>query len=137
MFNLRSNLIPLGLAVLCTVASSAAFAHGGRVHFGINFGAPWYPPIYYPPVIYSPPVVVTPQEPTVYIEQAPVVATTPAAPPNVVQTTPAPRTAASPPVNAPGENYWYYCKAAQKYYPYVSECPSGWQRVSPQPPDLR
>ncbi len=30
-------------------------------------------------------------------------------------------------------NDWYYCSSAQGYYPYVKECPGGWQRVSPQP----
>jgi len=29
---------------------------------------------------------------------------------------------------------WYYCQNPQGYYPYVSECPGGWQAVSPQPP---
>ena len=28
--------------------------------------------------------------------------------------------------------YWYYCQASQGYYPYVSECPSGWLQVVPQ-----
>jgi len=27
---------------------------------------------------------------------------------------------------------WYYCNDAKAYYPYVRECPSGWQRVVPQ-----
>ena len=31
-------------------------------------------------------------------------------------------------------NYWYYCKKSRTYYPYVKECPGGWQRVTPQPP---
>jgi hypothetical protein len=38
------------------------------------------------------------------------------------------------PVAAAPVNYWYYCAAAKGYYPYVKECPSGWQKVSPQPP---
>jgi hypothetical protein len=28
---------------------------------------------------------------------------------------------------------WYYCQNPQGYYPYISECPSGWQPVAPQP----
>jgi hypothetical protein len=32
------------------------------------------------------------------------------------------------------QQYWYYCQNPQGYYPYVSECPGGWQAVSPQPP---
>lgn len=30
---------------------------------------------------------------------------------------------------APG--YWYYCPAYQAYYPYVQDCPGGWQPVAP------
>ena len=29
---------------------------------------------------------------------------------------------------------WYYCRQANGYYPYVKECPAGWERVSPVPP---
>ena len=29
---------------------------------------------------------------------------------------------------------WYYCQNPQGYYPYVRECPGGWQQVAPQPP---
>jgi len=30
--------------------------------------------------------------------------------------------------------FWYFCPGANAYYPYVRECPGGWQRVAPQPP---
>ncbi|MGZ5151041.1 MAG: hypothetical protein ACXWI6_13460, partial [Burkholderiales bacterium] len=30
--------------------------------------------------------------------------------------------------------YWYYCPAYRAYYPYVQDCPGGWQAVAPQPP---
>jgi len=74
---------------------------------------PYPPPYYYPP--YNPPVVVERYNPPVYIEQP-----APAQPaPNAVVT----------PVN-----YWYYCGASKAYYPYVQECPGGWQKVLPQPP---
>ena len=29
-------------------------------------------------------------------------------------------------------SYWYYCKDLKTYYPYVKNCPSGWQQVVPQ-----
>ena len=29
-------------------------------------------------------------------------------------------------------DYWYYCESAGQYYPYVTECPEGWQAVVPQ-----
>jgi len=31
---------------------------------------------------------------------------------------------------------WYFCAAANNYYPYVSSCPSGWQVVPAMPPDV-
>jgi len=41
--------------------------------------------------------------------------------------------AGAEPAPAPSQ-YWYFCNASKAYYPYVRECPSGWQRVTPQPP---
>lgn len=52
----------------------------------------------------------------------------PYVPPLVIQTTPA------QPGPAPAQ-YWYYCAASKAYYPYVSECPGGWQPVPVPPPD--
>jgi hypothetical protein len=34
---------------------------------------------------------------------------------------------------APGGE-WLYCDGANAYFPYVIECPGGWQRVAPQVP---
>jgi len=34
---------------------------------------------------------------------------------------------------APQQQYWYYCGSARAYYPYVQNCPEGWQQVVPQP----
>ncbi len=35
----------------------------------------------------------------------------------------------------PQQQYWYYCKDPQGYYPYVASCPGGWTKVAPtQPP---
>ena len=31
---------------------------------------------------------------------------------------------------------WYYCNSAKAYYPYVANCPEGWQPVAAQPPQL-
>jgi len=41
-----------------------------------------------------------------------------------------------PPVyieQAPTPAYWYFCPELNAYYPYVQECPGGWQPVLPQP----
>ena len=97
------------LLLLGAAASAPALAHG--VRFGIGIGVPLYPPAWYypPPAYYDPqPVVVQSPQP-VYLERAPAQA-------------------------APAEQYWYYCADTQTYYPYVKQCASPWQRVSPQPP---
>jgi hypothetical protein len=95
------------LALLGATASSSALAwHHGGVRFGVVVGAPFYPWWYYPP--YYPPAVVTvPVSPPTYIEQG---------------------TSAQQ-----SSGYWYYCKDSKTYYPYVKECPGGWQQVTPQP----
>ena len=98
-----------GLAFLvCLAATGVAHAHD--VRFGFAFGFPLYPPAsYYPPApYYYPPAVVAPG-PTTYVE----------------------RSEEAPP--APRSYYWYYCPDSKTYYPYVRECRSPWQRVSPQP----
>jgi hypothetical protein len=112
--------------VLSLAASGAALAdpghHGGyRGHdhlgIGIYWGPGWGWPWYYPPPYYYPPTVVAvPSAPPVYIEQSP----------------PAPVPQAYAP--APQDNSWYYCGSSRTYYPYVRDCPEGWQRVAPQPP---
>jgi len=30
--------------------------------------------------------------------------------------------------------YWYYCQSPEGYYPYVKQCPRGWMKVVPSPP---
>ena len=109
----------IALALLGVMGMGSAWAdRGGHVRFGVSIGVPigpWYypPPYYYPPYSYYPPVVVQQPAP-VYVEQQ----QAPVAP------------AAAPAAT----NYWYYCAAAKGYYPYVKECPGGWERVLPQPP---
>jgi hypothetical protein len=102
------------VAALLAVTSSMALADGrGRVSLGFHFGVPlgWYQPWYYapPPAYYYPPaaVVVRPPEPTVYVERGDVV--------------------------PEGTASWYFCRESNGYYPYVKQCPGGWQRVPAQP----
>ena len=109
------NLFVVMLAMLMVGMASTASAHGPRVRFGVHFGGPvwgpvwgpgWYPaPYYYPPQV----SVVPPPQPQVYIEQ---------------QQDAAPDS---------GQQYWHFCKSSQSYYPYVKECPGGWQKILPQP----
>ncbi|MGA8049499.1 MAG: hypothetical protein WCA09_04920 [Burkholderiales bacterium] len=95
-----------------------AHAHGGGGHVGIYLGGPIGWPYYYPYYgygygypYYYPPAVVQPSSPPVYIERQ--------------DTQEA----------APSTSYWYYCPESKAYYPYVKQCPGGWQRVAPQPPE--
>jgi len=115
---MRTAAFALLLALVGVVATEPALAHGrGRVSVGVGFGPYWgpnwgpgwwYPPPYY---YYPPAAVVVPAQPTTYIEQG----------------------------SAPAEagNWWYYCESTRGYYPYVKECPAGWQRVSPVPPTAK
>ncbi len=61
----------------------------------------------------------------------PTVIAVPTAPPVYIQQTPAPV------VEQTQSNYWYYCQNPKGYYPYVRECPNGWQQVDPTPPPAR
>jgi hypothetical protein len=102
------------------VGGSAMAQHGGHGYgygFGISLGFPLYVPGYYPPYYpypaYAyPPAVVESYSPPVYVEEG------------VAQAAPAPSQA---------QGDWYYCAASKTYYPYVRECPAGWQRVPAQP----
>jgi hypothetical protein len=111
------------LAVAGVVASEPALA-GGRGHghrhshvsIGVGFGfgypywgGPWGP-WGYPYPYYSAPTVVV-QQPVTYVEQNPQATSAPAA----------------------DAGWWYYCDQSKGYYPYVRECPTGWQRVPPTP----
>ena len=108
--------LALLLFLLLAAASAVAQAHGS-VRFGIGIGipAPWYyypPAPYYYPYPYYPPAVVVPSAPSGYVEQAPapVYSTQPAA-----------------------GSVYYYCAASRSYYPYVRDCPGGWEHVPVEP----
>ena len=107
------------LAVLM-FSVSTAHAHGGRARFGVYVGPSWGPswgpywgPGFYPSPFYYPPqvIVVPAAPPPVYIEQR-------EAPAEVAPDT---------------QQYWYFCGSSKGYYPYVKDCPEGWQKVLPQP----
>lgn len=97
--------------------SGSAWPHGHgfprhHTHVGIAIGiplvaAPWYYPA--PQIYTNPPVAALPQA---YIEM------------NSRQ-------------QQPSGSWWYYCHDPEGYYPYIKECPRGWERVDPQPADLR
>lgn len=112
------KLLSALFVVALAVGATGAWAHGGArvgVYVGPSFywGPSWPGPYYYPYPYYPPQVVVVPApQPPVYIEQNE---------PPPVESTKQPA------------HYWYYCKSSKAYYPYVKECPDGWQKVLPQP----
>ena len=113
-----------GLVLLVGLSTSgialADRGHGGHgriglgLYFGIPYSYPFYPSPYYYPYSYYPPVIVTPAQPPVYIEQQQ----------NTQQAAP----------ETSDDYYWYHCDKPEGYYPYIKQCPNGWQRVSPTPP---
>jgi len=126
------TLALVALAAACLAAASPADArryhHRSGIALGIMIGAPLlaysyaHPRPYYRPYYYGyqqpyyspyygyPPVVVAPAAPPVYIERQP-----------------------APQVQAPASGYWHYCPDSNAYYPYVQQCASQWQLVSPTP----
>ena len=127
------------LVLFGTLASGSAMAQhhgggghghgfgGGHVRFGVSLGFPifglgYYPGYYgypyaypaygYPAPAYAyPPAVMGSYASPAYTEQG------------MPQAAPAPSQA---------QGDWYYCAASATYYPYVKECPAGWQRVPAQ-----
>jgi len=102
------KFLPALLALL-VIGMGSALAHGMRGNVGIYVGPYWSPWYYPPPYYYQPRVVVVP----------------PAVPPVYIEQNEAPAESA--------QQYWYYCRSGKGYYPYVKECPDGWQKVLPQP----
>lgn len=116
------------------------YRHGGRIHrwgFGrggwLSFPGLYYPYSYYPysyyPYNYYPymyyPYTNTYSPPTVEQGYPPVVAQQGPPPPGKSNAMP----------GTPTPQYWYYCAASKGYYPYVSSCSGGWQKVPATPPD--
>jgi hypothetical protein len=111
----------LFIVFLAILSVTPAYADGGRGHgyghgyYGRGYGWGWsgdwiFPALVGGALVYGltqPPTVVQPQ--TVYLQPQPSVA------PQSTQ-------------------YWYFCAAANAYYPYVAACPGGWQAVPATPP---
>jgi hypothetical protein len=107
------------LAILSTTPAYAEGGHGGGHGGGGGRGGGWgwggswiFPALIGGAIVYD---LTQPQ--TVYVQPAPPYA--PGYAPSVA------------PSSVP---YWYFCAAANAYYPYVSSCPSGWQAVLATPP---
>jgi len=98
------------------------FRGGGFPHVGFHRGFHHHRSFFHHPCCFGPRVFigVGVGVPLVYPYGYPVYS-----PPVVVESAP-------PAYVQPEQQYWYYCQDAHAYYPYVTECPSGWQQVIPQ-----
>jgi hypothetical protein len=101
------------VASLALLVGHAIPSHASHFRGGIYIGPLWGPmlwgPVYrypYPAYSYSPPPVVVRQEPEEYLAPQP----------------------------QPQQQALYYCPDPKGYYPYVKQCPKGWQKVTPTPP---
>lgn len=83
------------------------YRHGGGYHDG---GWWLFPALVGGAIFYD---MTRPQPPVVYVQPAPVYA---------------------PDIAPVAQQYWYFCRAANAYYPYVASCPGGWQAVPATPP---
>jgi len=98
-------------------AHAGGYGHGwgwGGVGLGIALGSLYWPGYYggyysYP-YGYPAPAYSYPSPPTAYVDQG------------VLQAAP-----------SQPQGDWYYCASSNAYYPYVRECPAGWQRVPSVP----
>jgi hypothetical protein len=96
-------LTRLILAVLLVTAAGAVSARSS-VHLGVHVGPYWGPWwVMPPPIYYSQPIVVE--------REAPI----------IIDQTVAPI------------DYWFFCRPANAYYPYVRDCPAPWEKVPAKP----
>ena len=95
---------PVGRAIPSQPIAKPPPSHNHHHHRGFVGGGVGYGWgwWYPPPYYYYYPV---PVEPVTYIEQGDV---------------------------AVEPRWWYYCQSSTSYYPYVRECPTGWERVAAQ-----
>jgi hypothetical protein len=115
-------IVTAPIVIAASVAQAAVYYPPAPVYPAYAY-APAYAYNYYsvPPPAYAYNYYSTPPPPPNY---APAYAYNYSAPPPPPNYAPAP---------APSLAEWYFCPAANAYYPYVSDCPGGWQRIPAQP----
>lgn len=116
----RYTAAVLSAILFSLVCTANVEARGGRhfgrgAAFGLYFGSPFFGPYGYPyyPYFYPPMVIPVPTAPPTYVERGD-----------------GGRRSQSQPLPP---NYWYYCADPAGYYPSISQCPSDWIPVAPQP----
>ena len=144
--NLRASM--LAILAGASLAAAPAWADRGHGH-GHGDGYFWGPfaglllgsaivysatqprTVYYgPQVTYVPYGTVTTLTQPYYSEQAYIT-------PSMVSMPPPPQGGSQvSALGMPGGDWWYFCKDPNGYYPYVRECKTGWEKVSPTPPGV-
>jgi outer membrane protein OmpA-like peptidoglycan-associated protein len=115
---------------------SGRYYRGGGYYWG-GYGGPywgssWYYPFYYPYYYsYYSPYYYPYSTPYYYPYNYPYSYSYPYTVPSTPQEYVEPPQAEPP---SEPSDVWYYCPQSRKYYPYVRECPGGWQTVPAQPP---
>jgi hypothetical protein len=96
--------------------------YGGHHRGGVDFfiGGPFWDPFWYYPAPYYSPYYY----PNYYPYYAPEV---PSSPSGYIERDEQAESSAP-------SGFWYYCPESKAYYPYVRECPGGWQTVPAEPP---
>lgn len=116
---MKKSLLILFLAILSAAPAYAdhGYGRGGGRGGGWGWGGAWIvPALIGSAIVYD---LTRPQP--YYVQPAPVYA------PSYVPVY-------APVVASPSPQSWYFCAAANAYYPYVTSCPSGWQAVPATPP---
>jgi len=119
--------------------------HGSHFSLGLGFGWPWGYPYYggYYPYYgayfpyYGGAYAPYYNAPYPYYSEGPAAGEAPeyiergdggGAPPYAERSEPAPQP------RRRAEGTWHFCPESNGYYPYVQQCPGGWQRVPARPP---
>ena len=145
-----ASLLAFALAVAPVTSAMAWGRHGGGGHYGggLILGLAGAVVATAAAIITAPIVILDAiAQPPRYYAQGPVYGGAPPvyynAPPAGYYAPPAASTysysapQAAPyyaPPQAQPQGEWYYCADSNSYYPYVRDCPGGWQRVPAQPP---
>jgi len=123
---LVAALAVAGGASVPALAHGGHGGHGGHAHVGVGFyfGPGWgwgypYPYPYYYPGYYPPAAAAVPSSPPEYIEQGDVNGG---------------EAADTGDAGATAPGVWFHCSKPDGYYPYIKDCPGGWEQVPAQPP---
>lgn len=134
------------LAILAATAIAAAPAWAQRGHGHGHFWGPFGGFLLGSAIVYSAmqprTVYYAPQ--VAYWPYGPVTTIGPAYYPDPIYVNPPMASVPPPPqggsqvsaLGMPGSEWWYFCKDPNGYYPYVRECQTGWEKLSPTPPGI-